>query len=158
MVFGLVRAQVRSGQPGQSPQEFEARAVVRREAAQAEALRLAGRGPAGPVRRRILRATIDRVHLLTVYRENQRYHLDYLLDHLHLLLLEQGRRLVARGVLLSPEDVFLLSGPTFWGLVDDGSGASSPRCTPRSSGCGSIGRATSGGSLRLSLRRCPHRG
>lgn len=46
----------------------------------------------------------------TVYRETQHYHLDYLLSHVQQLLLEQGRRLVARSAFPRAQDIFHLTG------------------------------------------------
>lgn len=117
LVLGLVRAQVMSEDSGASPVEFEERAAARRTEAEARVLKLAGKGPAGPIRKRILRKVLAISQEYTVYRENQRYHLDYLLCHIHLLMLEQGRRLVERGALRHDEDVFLLTGERFTGLT-----------------------------------------
>ncbi|MDZ7881723.1 MAG: PEP-utilizing enzyme [Mycobacterium sp.] len=51
-------------------------------------------------------------------REWQRYHLDYLLTHLRSLVLERAERLVRQGVLNNTDDVFLLRGEEFFGLLD----------------------------------------
>lgn len=114
LVLGLVAAQVQGEAELASPAVLEASATARRVAAEETVMKAAG----SRVKRRWLRKVIDNVHELTVYRENQRYHLDYLLAHMHLLLLEQGRRLTERGALPAPDDVFLLTGERFRALLD----------------------------------------
>lgn len=123
VVLGLVRAQVRPEEQGANPEEFEARAGAKRLAAEKELMDQVGRGP----KRAAMRKILTRTQQYTVYRENQRYHLDYLLDHLHLLLLEQGRRFAARGDLPAAADVFLLGGDRFWQLVDRDEPMDDPR-------------------------------
>ncbi len=119
VVLGLIRAQLHSEEPPESPRETEARAEARREAAEQRARELLGRGPLGIVRTRLLAWVCRYTQAYTAYRENQRYHLDYLLSHLRALVLEMGRRLVAQGKLAELEDVFFLSGPEFWDLIAD---------------------------------------
>lgn len=114
VVLGLVRAQVRPEVQGPNPLEFEERATIKRATAEQELMGKVGRGP----KRAVLRKILNRTQQYTVYRENQRYHLDYLLSHLHLLLLDQGRRFVERGDLPDAADVFLLTGGRFWQLVE----------------------------------------
>lgn len=118
VVLGLIRAQVRVDVVGESPMAFEARAEARRTELEAELRARIGRGLGGRLRRRIFDTVLGRAQAFTVYRENQRYHLDYLLCHLRLLVLEQGRRLVASGVLDDPSDAFLLSGERFVALAE----------------------------------------
>lgn len=110
LVLGLVRAQVHPEEAPASPVTFEEAAAERRTQAQERVMQTAGHGIFGAVRQRILRKVLDLSQRYTVYRENQRYHLDYLLAHIHLLLLEMGRRLAQRGGLRQAEDVFLLTG------------------------------------------------
>ncbi|WP_182379516.1 PEP/pyruvate-binding domain-containing protein [Nocardioides sp. WS12] len=118
VVLGLIRAQVRPETPGTSPAEFEERAEARRLETEREVLVAVSKGPLGVVRRKALVHVLGQVQALTVYRENQRYHLDHILNHLHLLLLEQGRRFVERGLLLDQADVFLLTGDTFLAAIE----------------------------------------
>ena len=116
VVLGLVRAQLQSDEPPEGPHVTEARAVERR----ANALRTAmGRlgGPLGGLRRSILRYAYAKTETFTVYRENQRYHLDYLLTHLRELVLAQGRRLADAGLLDEVQDVFFLTGVEFYDAV-----------------------------------------
>jgi len=56
---------------------------------------------------------MQQTQIYTRYRENQRYHLDYVLCHMRRLLLESGRRLVEAGVLSEAPDVFFMSEPEF---------------------------------------------
>ena len=118
VVLGLIRAQVRVDVPGYSPMEFERQAEGRRESLEAELRSRIGRGPFGRLRRRLFDNVLRRMQAFTVYRENQRYHLDYLLCHLHLLVLEQGRRLVEAGILEDRADAFLLDGERFLELAE----------------------------------------
>jgi pyruvate,water dikinase len=60
------------------------------------------------LRSRVLGAVIALTQQYTVYRENQRYHLDYLLTRQRGLALEYGRRLTGRGLLTDPTHAFLL--------------------------------------------------
>ncbi|BAX93868.1 PEP/pyruvate-binding domain-containing protein [Mycobacterium shigaense] len=113
LVLGLMRAQVRAAEAPGDPSAIEQRCESQRRRAEAAAL-----AAAGPVKRRILRWVIGRTQQFTVARENQRYYLDYLLNHLRQLVLEQGRRAAARGALEAVEDVFLLPSQEFWLLVD----------------------------------------
>ncbi|MFD4429789.1 PEP-utilizing enzyme [Nocardia sp. NPDC058497] len=108
-----MRAQVRAETPGTSPAAFEAAARLRRREEEGRV-----RAAVHPIRRVVFDRVLALSQAYTVYRENQRYHLDYILDHLRQLLLEQGRRLAGRGLLDDRADVFLLSGPTFWQLVE----------------------------------------
>ncbi len=118
IVLGLVRAQVRPDQPGTSPADSEAAAQRRREDEERRIRGALGTGPLAVVRRAVLGRVLGRLQAYTLYRENQRYYLDYILDHLRRLLLEQGRRLTEQGFLADSSDVFLLTGETFWQLVD----------------------------------------
>lgn len=120
VILGLVRAQVGADLAGDNPEVFEKRAEERRRAAEREVLQSVGRGPRGAVRRKVLTSLMRRTQLFTVYRENQRYHLDYLLTHLRSLALAQGRRLVDEGVLERVDDVFLLDETMFWPLLEAG--------------------------------------
>ncbi|KQY57109.1 PEP/pyruvate-binding domain-containing protein [Nocardioides sp. Root140] len=117
LVLSLVRAQVAAVEAGTSPAEFEHEAATRRVDAEQRVLAAAGRGLSGRLRKRVLTKVLRLSQEYTVYRENQRYHLDYLLSHVHQLLLEQGRRLVARGALPHEQDIFLLTGDRLESLL-----------------------------------------
>jgi pyruvate,water dikinase len=117
-ILALVAAQVRSPQVSDDPLEVEHRATARRHEAEATALK-----SVGPLRRAALRKLIKSTQNYTVYRENQRYHLDYITFHLRRLMLEHGRRLAERGVVADAWDVFLLHGAEFWPLTE---GAAAP--------------------------------
>jgi phosphohistidine swiveling domain-containing protein len=117
IILGFVRAQLHSIEPPESPRSCEQRAAAQREQATDEALRRMRRGPLGRLRAGLLARIYARTQQFTVYRENQRYHLDYLLTHLRSLILEQARRLVERGLLDDSDDVFLLTGAEFWAAV-----------------------------------------
>ena len=119
LILELVRAQLRATN-STAPQLNSSH--HRRIAAEAAALAELGRGPARWVRAPILTRLMALVQDYTRYRENQRYHLDYLLTHLRALVLEQAGRLVRRGVLADRDDVFLLHGAEFF-LAIAGGGA-----------------------------------
>jgi pyruvate,water dikinase len=112
-----VRAQLQPDEPPEGPQVTEARAAERRAAALLTASERLGRGPLGRVRRALLRYACAKTETFTVYRENQRYHLDYLLMHLRELVLAQGRRLTDAGLLDEAQDVFFLTGAEFYDAV-----------------------------------------
>ncbi|MCA9772308.1 MAG: hypothetical protein KC466_07855 [Myxococcales bacterium] len=118
VVLAFVRAQLR-GRPPADPAELEQKAADRRERAVRRILASVGWGPRGLVRRRVLRWLIHWAHIYTRYREDQRFHLDYLLQHIRNLVLAQGRRFVRMEIVDDPADVFFLDGPTMWSLVDD---------------------------------------
>ncbi len=102
-ILAMVAAQVRPADPPQDPAHAESAAIARRHTAERTALQRAGR-----VRGAVLRKVIALTQQYTVYRENQRYHLDYLLAYLRYLMLEHGRRLTRRSVLAEPSQVFFL--------------------------------------------------
>lgn len=107
-VLALMRAQVHGDEPPPDPEILEQQARRRHQAALAEALRRAGAGPLGPARAATLRRVAHWTVTYTAFREDQRYHLDYVLTHLRRLVLEQGRRLADAGVIGEQSDVFFL--------------------------------------------------
>ena len=113
LVLGLVRAQLQSAENPPDPVLLEHAAVARREAAEQRALKRAGRGLGGALRQRALRWAMQQTQTFTRYRENQRYHLDYVLCHVRRLLLDQGRRLSEARVLEAASDIFFMSEPEF---------------------------------------------
>ncbi|MBX7161733.1 MAG: phosphoenolpyruvate synthase [Acidimicrobiia bacterium] len=119
-VLALVRAQLHSDDPPPDPERLEHEAGVRREAALAEAEERAGRGVAGRARVEVLRRLARWTAVYTAFREDQRYHLDYVLTHLRRLVLEQGRRLAAAGVLGDASEVFFLEATELHALATGG--------------------------------------
>ena len=117
VVFGLIRAQLRSEAPPQSPETTERQTAQRRADALVTATQRVGSGPLGRLRTSILDYACAKTETFTVYRENQRYHLDYLLTHLRELVLAQGRRLVAAGLIDEVQDVFFLTGVEFYDAI-----------------------------------------
>lgn len=115
VVLGLVRAQVRGG--ARSAGTGETMAAATRVKATDAALGRAARGPLGRIRRAVLQIVIKRTQEFTVYRENQRYHLDYLIAHARALVAEKARRLVDAGILEALDDVYYLTAPEFWSCV-----------------------------------------
>lgn len=108
LVFGFVRAQLGSSEPAPNPATLERNAATRREEAERSVLQRQGRGFGAALRRRILTWVWRRAQTFTVYRENQRYYLDYILASLRDLLREHGVRLTKRGFLADRDEVFLL--------------------------------------------------
>lgn len=86
VILGMVAAQLRL-EISTDPAAAEQATVARRHRAEHTAL-----DRAGWLRRPLLRKVIALTQQYTVYRENQRYHLDYLLTHIRNLVLEYGRR------------------------------------------------------------------
>ena len=107
-VLALVRAQLHGDEPPPDPEALEHEAVARHEAALATAVHRVGAGPLGAVRVALLRHLARWTLTYTAFREDQRYHLDYILTHLRRLVLEQGRRLSRAGVIANPDEVFFL--------------------------------------------------
>ncbi len=104
VVIALVRAQLARTDDSKTPEALEREATAKRDAAERDALARVR----NPLLRQWFRTLVTLTRDYTRYRENQRYHLDYVLTHCRSLILEQARRLASRGVLGRPEDVFLL--------------------------------------------------
>lgn len=119
LILELVRAQLRASDTAVPHVNSSHH---RRISGEATALAALGRGPVRWVRAPILIRLMALVQDYTRYRENQRYHLDYLLTHLRSLVLEQAERLVQRGVLADRDDVFLLHGSEFFSAIAGGEG------------------------------------
>lgn len=108
LVLGLLRAQLHGPRPPPDPAEMEQQSARRRVEAEDKALARAGKGLLGLLRRPILAKIVSLAQQFTVFRENQRYHQDFLLFQVRRLGMEMGRRLHAKGLLDAPEDgVFL---------------------------------------------------
>lgn len=115
IILGFVRAQLRSQDPADP--DMKARESSRqREQAEAEALKRAGGFIFAPVRRKILRRVFSLTQTYMRYRENQRYHLDYLLTHMRHLILEQGRRFADKKIIRDAGDIFFLNSDELWNL------------------------------------------
>jgi len=114
VVLGLVRAQLGAGEPPPDPALLEAEVVARRRDLERDVL-----ARVGPLRRPLLRRLLRTTRRLTRYREDQRYHLDYLLLHVRRLLLAQARRLHAAGALADPFELFFLEADELLRLVAD---------------------------------------
>ncbi len=119
VILGFVRAQLFAPEPPPNPDQLTAASEKRRHAAEEKALRLVSRWWDGWLRRRFLSWLIRTTQNYTIYRENQRYHLDYLLTHMRALILEQGRRFTEAGILSAASDVFFLEKDEFWKLFED---------------------------------------
>ncbi|TGD86573.1 phosphoenolpyruvate synthase [Mycolicibacterium sp. CH28] len=115
VILGMIAAQLHMD-VAINPADAERKAIARRQHAE-----LTARQRTGGLRNRLLRKVIELTQQYTVYRENQRYYLDYLLTHMRELTLEYGRRLTAQGALDHPQQVFFLQGAELWALVDGGS-------------------------------------
>jgi pyruvate,water dikinase len=89
------------------PSEFNARSAKARREAQAELL-AALRGPAAPIRRRILRWLFRYNEAYMSVRDNHRYYVDRNWYEIRRIYLSYGMRLVKLGVLRAREDVFFL--------------------------------------------------
>lgn len=128
VLLGFVRVQLQTEAPPEDPSVSEQRAETQR----VEAMRIAherlGHGPFGWLRTAILDWACEKTQTFTVYRENQRYHLDYLLSHMRWLVREQGRRLVERGALEEVDDVFFLERSEFYDAIAES--ATGPAADP----------------------------
>ncbi len=118
VILSFVNAQLFAPELPQDPDILTAKSEQTRRAAEATALRIVSRGLGGRLRRRFLAWLIKKTQNYTIYRENQRYHLDYLLTHMRTLILEQGRRFTEAGVLATDQDIFFLEKDEFWRLFD----------------------------------------
>lgn len=108
LIIGFIRAQLHSDSPPIDPLELESAAVARREYAERQALDAARSGVTGAIRKPILTSVIRKTQDFTLYRENQRYHLDYLLAHCRKLVLEMARRLEVAGVIGDKSEIFFM--------------------------------------------------
>ncbi|MEP9413000.1 PEP/pyruvate-binding domain-containing protein [Gordonia sp. VNQ95] len=124
VIFGFVRAQVLGG--AADPDVGESRAAALRAEAMSTVLGRAGRGPLGRIRTGILEWAIRWTQEFTVYRENQRYLLDYLLAHARSLILARAYDLVEAGVIADADDVFLLTDTEWWGALSRWEGVGVP--------------------------------
>ncbi len=111
IVLGLLRAQLAANAP--DPDESERQAAARRKAAEATLAERIGSGIASRAKLRMIREVLALAQTYTVYRENQRFYLDYVLAHIRNLVIEAGARLHRRGVLEEPDDVFFLEKAEF---------------------------------------------
>ncbi|MBT2273809.1 PEP/pyruvate-binding domain-containing protein [Rhodococcus qingshengii] len=102
-VISLVRAQLTINDTVAATSS----AATHQEPLDGEAI-LTARTAKSPIRRRVLLGVLTRVREYTRYRENQRYYLDVIITQLRNLLLEQAGRLVARHVIDTPADLYLL--------------------------------------------------
>ncbi|WP_135451686.1 PEP/pyruvate-binding domain-containing protein [Mycobacterium sp. DL99] len=125
-VLGLIRAQISGDTAPTDPRLAEQQAEARRTEAFETAVARIKCKPVGSLRVKILKWVCQRTQTFTVYRENQRYYLDYLIAHLRALVLEQARRLADRGLLDSADDVFLLLGEEFFSAVATEAGDADP--------------------------------
>ncbi|MEZ5309634.1 MAG: PEP/pyruvate-binding domain-containing protein [Microthrixaceae bacterium] len=126
VIAGLVRAQLRCNPFPLDPRTTEEAAQQRRRSAEDTAFGRARKGRLGGLRRGYLRKVCRITQNYTVYRENQRFHLDYLSAYVRRLVLEQGRRLTENETIGEPVDVFLMTKDELWaaiaGRVDTGLG------------------------------------
>jgi len=120
LVLGFIRAQLLPQQQPPDPAERANQAFEQRQHAQRRARQRAGRGLGGWLRRRVLGQLCTLTERYTRYRENQRYHLDYLLTHLRKLLLCLGERFTSEGVLEAAADIFYLEADELRGLLNEG--------------------------------------
>ncbi len=118
VVLGFIRAQLHGDIPP-DPAGAEGEAIRRREKAETLALKRAGAGLGGFARRKALEWLYRQTQTYTRYRENQRYYLDYLLIHIRFLILEMGRRLKEKRVLVDPFEVFFLEREELWKLIEN---------------------------------------
>lgn len=114
IVLGFVRAQLHVPETPPDPIILEEDAVERRKAAEDLALKRSSGGIGGALKKTVLRAVIERTQTFTRYREDQRYHLDFLLAHCRQLILEMGRRLSDAGVINEASEVFFLESDEFF--------------------------------------------
>lgn len=117
VVLGLVRAQLRCDPFPVDPRATEKLAQARRLDAERKVDRLAGKGLFGRLRRAYLQRVRRTTQTYTVYRENQRFHLDYLTAYMRRLVLEQGRRLTEQHVLAEPFEVFFMTSDELWAAM-----------------------------------------
>ena len=126
LVLTLVHALLAA--PGSaSPAQLQQRAQLRRLDAQEQALTASARGVGGVLRRAALSRLIALTQSYTQYRENQRFHLDYILLHTRQLVREAGRRLTVRGLLAEGDDVFFLEADEFRELMHGEESAPEPQ-------------------------------
>ena len=119
VILGFVRAQLHTKAEATDPEikTNESRRI--RKNMEQEALKRAGRGLFGFMRCMVLEKLFKITRRCTRYRENQRYHLDYILTQIRGLLCEQGRRFTEKKIIKEISDIFFLEAEEFWQLFDN---------------------------------------
>lgn len=85
-----------------------AAALREAEVATARVLEVAGQGPLGPLRRRLVRALVTRARAYLAVREHPKFLLIHLFQYGRRIILEAGRMAVDRGLLADVSDVWML--------------------------------------------------
>ncbi|MBC2717072.1 MAG: hypothetical protein HF978_17345 [Desulfobacteraceae bacterium] len=123
VILGFVRAQLHTKEAPADPEikTNESRRI--RKNMEQEAIGRTGGGLSGFLfgfmRRIVLEKLFKLTRRYTRYRENQRYHLDYILTHIRGLLCEQGRRFTEKRIIKEISDIFFLEAEEFWHLFDN---------------------------------------
>lgn len=96
----------------------ERKKVRERKETEREVLEKIGRLRLGFFKKLLFRTVLHYAQTYLGFRENQRFYLDHMILRWRRMFLEYGRRLAAKGVLDSPEDVFFLSKEEVFELID----------------------------------------
>ena len=95
----------------------ERKKVRERKETEKEVLEKIGRLRLGILKKVLFRTVLHYAQTYLGFRENQRFYLDHMILRWRRVFLEYGRRLAARGVLASPEDVFFLGKEEVFELI-----------------------------------------
>lgn len=117
IITNLVRAQLQEGKSPEDPEKVASQSIARRKEAEALVLEKMGNGIWGRAKRRFIRFVYETTQNYTIYRENQRFFLDYILTHMRELIIEQGRRLTEKNILNEPFEIFFLEKEEFWEAI-----------------------------------------
>ncbi len=101
-------------------EELERERIRERKVTEELVMRKLSRLRYGRSRRLAFRLVLRFAQTYLMFRENQRFYLDHLIRRWRVLFLEHGRRLAARGVLQSEDDVFFLTKEEVFELFDKG--------------------------------------
>lgn len=107
-VLGLIRAHMHGEEAVKNPEVMEKESMARRLDAEKEGLEKAGKGLFGGIKKKLLKKIMTRAQEFTVLRENQRYHLDFIICQQRLLCEDMGKRLAKEGTITEANDVYFI--------------------------------------------------
>jgi phosphohistidine swiveling domain-containing protein len=120
LVVDVLKALVQS--PQLDLEEMESRKVKERKEAEREILARVRKMRFGLLRRKLFKVVLGYAQTYLMFRENQRFYLDHILQRWRRLFMEYGRRFRERGVLDKVDDIFFLSKEEIFSMSTDAMG------------------------------------
>ncbi|QLH75657.1 MAG: phosphoenolpyruvate protein kinase [Methanomassiliicoccales archaeon] len=121
LVVDILRALVRSSRL--DLEKVEVQKIEERKKAEKEILDRIGKMRFGPFRKIVFRTVLSYAQTYLMFRENQRFYLDHILDVWRRLFMEYGRRFAEEGMIEAPEDIFFLSKEEIFDLAEKNGGS-----------------------------------